>query len=122
MAIGTNKDLADALKRGDDYIEVEGDLATKVVRIRATGKVAWAIAIAAIAIVVVATIAAIATGGTSEVAAVAAAPAALAVLGGPTTYAAIAVAVAAGGVGALTSLREYKEVSHSNGLLILKKR
>ncbi len=46
------QELGEALKNDTDTIVIEGDLAKKVVRIRATGKVAWAIAIGAIAIAV----------------------------------------------------------------------
>jgi hypothetical protein len=119
LAIRNNKDLAGAIERGEDYIEIEGDLANRVIRIRAAGKVAWVIAVGAIGIAVTATILAVPTGGTSEAIGFIAAPAALAVLGGPATYAAIAVAVCAGSVGALTRLRGYKEISRSDGRLVL---
>ncbi|MDG6231681.1 hypothetical protein Q7506_09600 [Glaesserella parasuis] len=124
--VRTEKELGEAIKRGDDTIEIEGDLAKKTIKIRATGTVAWAIAIGAIGIAVYATIAAVGTGGVAAPAAVAAnafaAPAAVGVLGGAVTYSAIAIAVAAGGVGALTSLRNYKEVSRADNKLVLKKR
>lgn len=122
MAVRTHKDLADAIERGEDFIEVEGDLAKKVIRIRATGKVAWAVAIGAVGVAVAATILAIPTGGASEGVAGLVAPAALVVLGGPATYAAIAIAVCAGGVGVLTRLRGYKEVSRSDERLVLERR
>ncbi|WP_275897270.1 hypothetical protein [Helicobacter suis] len=41
MAIQTEEELARAIKEGRDTIEIEGDLATKTIRIKATGKVAW---------------------------------------------------------------------------------
>ena len=121
MGINSKKDLAEALDRGDDTIVIEGDLKNSVIRIRATGAVAWLVAIGAIGIAVVATIAAIPTGGTSELAAFAMAPAAIAVLGGSTTIAAIAIAVSAGGVGALTKLMAYKEVSRTADQLVLRR-
>ena len=124
--VKTEKELGEALKREDEYIEIEGNLAEATVKIRAAGTVAWAIAIGAIGIAVYAAIATIGTGGTATpvtgTAALAATPAAVAILGGAATYTAISVAVAAGGVGALTSLRSYKEVSRSHHKLILKKR
>lgn len=124
--VKTEKELGEALKREDEYIEIEGNLAEATVKIRAAGTVAWAIAIGAIGIAVYAAIATIGTGGTATpvtgTAALAATPAAVAILGGAATYTAISVTVAAGGVGALTSLRSYKEVSRSHNKLILKKR
>ncbi|MDO1509209.1 MULTISPECIES: hypothetical protein [unclassified Neisseria] len=124
--VRTEKELGDALKRGDETIEIEGDLSKKTIKIRATGRVAWAIAIGAIGIAVYAAIATLGTGGvatpvTSTAAAIAA-PAAVGVLGGTVIYSAIAIAVVAGGVGALTSLRNYKEISRTDNKLVLKKR
>lgn len=123
--ITTEKELGEALKRNEDTIEITGDLAKKTIRLRATGKVAWAIAIAAIGIAVYSAISVPATGGTSTPAAVTmagiAAPAAVGILGGAATYSAIAIAIAAGGVGALTSLRGYKEISRTSSSLVLKR-
>lgn len=123
--VKTEKELGDAVKRGDDTIEIEGNLAKKTIKIRATGSVAWAIAIGAIGIAVYASIATLGTGGaaapvTGAMSALAA-PAAIGVLGTTVTYSAIAIAVAAGGVGALTSLRNYKEISRTDNRLVLKK-
>lgn len=124
--VKTEKELAKALKRRDDTIEIEGNLANKTIKIRATGTIAWAVAIGAIGVAVYATITTIGTGGaTAPVTATfafVAAPAAVGVLGGATTATAIAIAVAAGGIEALTSLRGYKEVSRSPNKLILKKK
>ncbi|NQE47526.1 MULTISPECIES: hypothetical protein [Herbaspirillum] len=123
MTTVTNeKDLGKAIKSEEDTIQIEGDLARKIIRIRATGKVAWAIAFGAIGVAVAATIIALPTGGTSEVAAAAIAPAPIAILGGATTYSCIAIALAAGGIGSLAKLRTYKEVSRSEGRLVLKRR
>lgn len=125
-AVKTEKELGEALKRGDDTIEIEGDLANKIIKIRATGKVAWVIAIAAIGVAFYAIVATAGTGGTAApvtgISALIAAPAAVVVLGGAVTYTAIAIAVAAGGIGALTSLRDYKEISRSQNKLVLKKK
>ena len=123
MAVNVNdsKELGKALKNNEDEIIIEGDLITKVIKIKATGKVAWAVAVGAIGVAVVAVIAAPATGGTSGIASFAVAPAAVSVLGATTTTAAIGIAVAAGGVGGLNKLREYKIVKNDDNKLILKK-
>ena len=39
----TAKELSEAIKEETDVIEVEGDLSNKIVRIKVTGKVAWAV-------------------------------------------------------------------------------
>lgn len=41
MSITTEKELGEALKNRQDTLEIEGDLKTKVLRIKATGRVAW---------------------------------------------------------------------------------
>ncbi len=130
IQVNNEKDFSNALKSGEESIEIVGDLAKKTIRIRATGKVAWGIAIGAIGIaaysIISIPVTAPATGGTTVIAGVTAnlvaAPAAIVILGGPATYTAIAIAVASGGVGALTSLRKYKEVSRTSNSLILKRR
>lgn len=120
------KELGEAVKRGDDILEIEGDVKNAVIRIRATGKVAWMVAVGAIAIGITAILATAGTGGLSAplstAGLVVAAPAATAILGGAATYSAIIVAVTAGGVWALNSLRNYEEIYRSEDKLILKKR
>lgn len=124
--VNTEREFAEALNNGEDTIEIEGDLAKKTVRIRATGNVAWAIAFAAIGIAVYATIVTGATAGTSTpvtgtIAGITGG-AAIGILGIPATYSAIAIAIAAGGVGSLTKLRDYKEISYKGNILILKRK
>jgi hypothetical protein len=111
--ISTEEELARALRNEENTIEVTGDLKSKVVIIRATGDVAWAVAVGAIAVVVVAALTALATGGTSSVGFLVA-PAAFGILGGATTLSAISIAIAAGGVAALNKLRDYREVERSD--------
>ena len=124
--IKTEAELAEAIKNGDDTIEIEGDLANKTFKIKATGNVSWAIAIAAIGIAVYATIATIGSGGTTTpvtgTVGLIAAPAAISILGGATTYTAIAIAVAFGGIGVLNKLRTYKQISYKPGHLVLQKK
>ncbi len=149
MAIKDSKELGKAIKRGDDVIIVEGDLAKSTVRIYATGKVAWAVCLGAITVTVTVylaggaggaaatgaaatgaghlTFASAATGGLAAagVAGVAAASggAAATILGIPALTTAIAVAVAAGGVGALNTLRNgYKITEKSSNRVTLKRR
>jgi len=122
VKVSTEKELGEALKRKEDSIEITGDLAKKTIRLRATGNVVWAIAITAIGLAIYGVATAPVTGGTTAGLSALTAPAAVGILGGPVTYSAIAIAIAAGGVRALTSLREYKEVSRSSSSLTLKRR
>jgi len=123
MAIKTEKELGEALKNGESTIEIEGDLSKKVIRIKATGKVAWVIAIGAIGLAVAATIAAAPSGGSSLVAHFAAAPIAAAALGGPAVAtSAVMIAVAAGGTAALSKLRKYDITEKDDGRVILTKK
>ena len=121
------KELGTALKDKADEIEITGDFEKKIVRIKATGKVAWAVAFGAIAVAVACVLTAPADVVAPPVAAVhalTAAPtfaAASTALGGTSVaVSAIAIAVAAGGVGALNSLRSYKLIK-KNGKTILKR-
>lgn len=119
MAIKNEKELGEALKNEQDTIEIEGDLSRKVMTIKATGKVAWAVAIGAIGIAV---ILAVGSGGTAAPVSGAVGIGAVSVLGLPAALSAVAIAVAAGGVGALNSLRRYKVVRQEGNKLVLSRR
>ena len=119
MKIRTEKELGEALKKGQEQREIEGDLAKKVIKIKVTGHVAWAVAIGAIAISVAALIATPATSGASNLAHFVTAPAAVAILGVSTTSSAIAIAVATGGIGVLKKLRRYSLKKNFDGSITL---
>lgn len=122
----TEKELAEALKNGEDTIEIVGDLAGKTIKIRATGKVAWAIAFGAIGVAVYSAVATLGSGGASApatgTAAAFTAPVAVGILGIPATLAAISIAIAGGGLATLTRLRGYNETFRTENSLILKKK
>ncbi|HEM7186416.1 TPA: hypothetical protein U2I61_000861 [Providencia rettgeri] len=124
MEITTTKEYAKALKESEDTITITGDLAKATIKIKATGNVAWAVALGSIAIAAIAAYATIGTGGAaapvSGLAAVGGSGAAVAILGVSTTTSAIAITVAAGGVGALKNLRKYKIVEKSSDRVVLK--
>ncbi|ERP30687.1 hypothetical protein [Chitinivibrio alkaliphilus] len=125
MAIDNEKDLGKALKDGQDTIEIEGSLKDKVLKIKATGKVAWAVAIGAIGVSVVAILypapEPTSQATTKFFVAPLAGGAAVTVLGAATTASAISIAVAAGGVAALNKLRGYKITSKSEDKIVLTK-
>ena len=120
--VTNEKELGKALKEKQDTIEIEGDLAKKVVRIKATGKIAWAVAIGAIAVAVIAALTAPASGGAHGFIGIGVtAPVAAGILGVSATTAAISIAVAAGGIGALKALRSYKLEKLGDNHIILRK-
>ena len=114
--VKTEKQLGQALREDAERIEIEGDLARKVIRIRATGKVSWAVCIACCSVAITL----IVLGPTPEKAAILA-PAA-GILGLPAAIAAISIGFAAGGVAALTKLRRYREISRTSETLVLERR
>lgn len=116
------------MKNDKDTIEIEGDLADKVLRIKATSSVTWAIAIGSIAVGLAAIFVTAGTGGTATPATVPigalAAAGAVAILGTPTTISLIGIAVAAGGVSAgiarLNKLCDYK-IKTKNKVILVRK-
>ena len=123
VVVKTEKELGAALKADESTIEIEGSLQEKVVKIKATGKVAWAVAIGGVAVAVVAVCTTGATAGTSGPITVPIGAASIAVpaatLGATVAMSAVAIAVAAGGVGALNKLRKYKMEKSRDGRLVL---
>lgn len=130
MLVSNEKELGQAIKEGQDTIEIEADLARKVVKIKSTGKVAWGVVIGGVAILatcgVVAITTAVPSGGTGPVASaflsLPAATPVIAVLGIPATISAVGIAVAGGGVAALKKLKKYHMEELSNGKVILHKK
>ena len=124
--VTTEKELGEALKRGESTIEVEFDLQNKVLKIKALEKGAWVVCVAAIGVAVVCGVVTISTAGTATVpSAFVAAPAVVTVssfLGMPTAISAIGIAIAGGGVGALNKLRGYRVEKVSDEKIILHKK
>lgn len=129
--VTTKKELANAVKRGDSQIIIEGDLANHVIRIKLLGPVAWGVATVALGSAIylyIATPAATATtagtGGTiSFGAASTSAAAAATVLGFKATATAVGIGIAAGGFGALTKLRDkYRISDKSKNRVVLQKK
>jgi len=121
MTVKTEEELAEALNNDEDTIEIEGDLRNKTLKIKATGKVAWIIAIGAVGVATASIILAPASGGTTTLISAIAAPAAVSIWGTGVTISAISIAVAAGGIGVLNKLRQYKIIENTDNRLVLKK-
>ena len=122
MKVANEKELAEAIKNNEERIEIEGDLARGAIKIKATGKVAWLIAIGAIGVAVIALLSAPATAGGSAFISGAVAPAAVGVLGLGTTATAISIAIAGGGVAVLNKLRGYSLEKISDDKVVLTKK
>lgn len=131
IIVKDEKALAKAIKDGQDSIYVEGDLKNKIIRIKVTGKVAWAVCFAAIAAAValyfITPAATVTTGGIggaiSFTGSTAIGATAVTILGVKATTVAISLAIVAGGCGVLTSLRNNYKISRKdhNGILLQKK-
>ena len=128
------KELGEAIKNKEEYIYIEGDLKNRIIKIKATGKIAWAIAGVAIASAVGLYLSAPATavatapaGGVGSVVSfggsAAAVGAATTILGINATAVAMSVAIAAGGIGAINLLRDdYKIVRNDNKGMLLERK
>lgn len=124
----TSKELGEALNNNEAYIEIEGDLANKVMRIKATGKAVWGVCAVALGAAITLGIVAVATtpvpplGGASlGFAGVAAVP--VVTVLGPAAATAVAIGVAAGGIGALNTLRDkYKIIKKEERHIILQRK
>lgn len=120
------KELGIALKNKKECIEIEGDLAKKVIKIKATGKVAWGVCIGAIALIVANTITTLASGGASTPITapliMAAAPAAVSIWGVSVTVSAVLIAIAGGSINVLKDLREYYMEKISENKIVLRKK
>ena len=117
--VQTEKELGEALKKEQDTIEIEGGLSKRVLRIKAPGTIAWAVAIGAIGIVVAFLIT---SGGIGIPLSGLVGLGAVPVLGKSATVSAVSIALAAGGVNALNSLRCYRVVERDGNYLVLRRK
>ena len=136
MKVKDEKELGKALHDGENSIEIESDLAKKVIKIKATGNVAWGVLIASIVVAIPLVIATVASAGAATPVT---APGLLGVMGTSiatlgvgTCFSAVSIAaggaIAAGGVGAvsagvaaLNKLRDYKLIRNGEKVTLRKK-
>lgn len=126
----TPKELAEAIKNKEDAIWIEGDLKNKVIRIKATGPVAWGVCFVALTAAIVfyiaapaATVAVTPAGGAAMAFNSAFATITAGAALGSAATTAVAIGVAAGGVGALNTLRDkYKIVEKDEKHIMLKRK
>lgn len=130
MNIKTEKDLASAIEKNENTITIEGNLAEKIFRIKATGTAAWVIAFGSIGIAFVVVIATIRSNkttatvsGISLASAAAGTGAAFSILGTSATTAAISMAVSVRSLSVLKKLRgDYKITKKSEGIVVLSRK
>lgn len=116
MKVSTAAELGQAVRDGESRIEIEGDLAKKVIRIRSVGPVVWAVVFAAFVVALVIIVSPLAPG------LVPIGGGASLVLGVGATTAAVGIIKAAGYAGALNTLRDgYEEVSRGSSRLVLER-
>lgn len=119
-------ELGKSVNNGEDEIIIEGDLGKKIIRIKATGKVAWAIAFGAIGVALVVAIGGAVAGPAApafEAIAITTAGGAVAVIGLPATVAALSMAFAVKNKKVLNSLRDdYIIASKTNNRVILRRK
>lgn len=124
------KEFADAVKNHEDEIIVEGDLKNGVLRIHATGKVAWGVCASALAAAIVFYLATPATtiettpvGGAVALTGGFVMSAASAAVLGSAIVPAIVVGVCAGGIGVWNTVRnEYEIIEKNDSYLKLKRK
>ena len=131
--VKNKKDLADAIAAKESTIEIEGNLAKRVIRIKATGPVAWGIAIGAIGIAAfsvhkltssqTASSELKAAYAVSSVASFAVGAVTATSLGFSTTAFAVGLAIASGGTAILTSIYSDYDIADrtSNSITLNRK-
>lgn len=128
--VNNEKELNKAIHSNEDTIYIEGDLGNKVMKIKATGNVAWVIAFGAIAVTVIAILSVPTTGGTSAPAAgisgLTAAPIAVATLGARTVTSIISMCIATGSLATaklfFKNLRRNYDIVKQGDMVVLKRR
>lgn len=125
MPVSDEDELVEKVKAKEARIEIEGDLAARVIKIKATGAAAWTLVLGAVVVVAGATYMTLAPSpdpvskGLAPVAGVGAAGTLAAILGVGGAATAAKLVKSAGGVSVLNDLRSYKVVSKSEGKVVL---
>ena len=123
MSINNEKDLSKAITSNQDTIIITGSIKEKVIKIKATGKVAWAIAIGGIGIALTGILLLATPEPSTKAIGIVATPIAVSILGIGTTTSAISIALAARGVGVLNSLRnDYTITEKTSTKLVLSRK
>ncbi|MDR1770512.1 MAG: hypothetical protein LBS02_07740 [Hungatella sp.] len=122
MTANNEKELGNAIRNDENTIEVKGDLARMIVRMRSMNLVLWCICLSLLALMVTAVLAAPGTLGMSGAAAMLAGTPVAGMMGTTTTISSVMIAVAGGGVGALNKIRDYRMEQITRTHIILHRR
>lgn len=121
----TSEELGKAIKNQEEYIEIEGDLKNKIIRIKAAGKVTWGVCIVALGTAITcylatpaATVVTSPAGGQMVVASGITATLVATSTLGTAAVPAVLIGIAAGGVGALNTLRDKYKIVEKNSKYI----
>ncbi|HJA40985.1 MAG TPA: hypothetical protein H9667_05590 [Firmicutes bacterium] len=119
IVIKNEAQLGKALKNNEQEINIEGDLVQRVLTIKHTSDIPWAMALGAITVPIttltlMGPYRKVSFGLHSYTA-----PTAIGIIGAKTTETAIEIGVAGGGVSALNKLRSYKIASQDDEQLLL---
>jgi len=128
--VKNEKELNKAIQSNADTIYIEGDLGNKVMKIKATGNVAWVVAFGAITVAVIAILSIPTTAGSSAPAAgisgIVAAPIAVATLGVGTVTSIISMCVATGSIATakllFKNLRGNYDIVKQGDIVVLKRK
>lgn len=123
--INNPDELAKAIERGDNSIEISIELGKKIIRIKATKTAATIVAIGAVGVAMYAVISAPAAGPAVPIQGLVAsegAAVAVAVWGIPATIAAVSMAVAVRGTSVLKKLRNDYDMEEKEDMYVLKKK
>ena len=137
--VANKKELVTAIKNDESEIIIKGKLGDIIIVIKATGPIAWKVAVGGIGVAIAATVVTASTGGAAApvgvtthavvapciTASFAGAAATTATTGSVTAVTAattaVGIAIAGGGVSVLTKIRKYK-AKRENGNVILTKK
>lgn len=119
MRVYNEKEFGDAIRREEDYIELDGKLASHVKKLIKLNAVLWAFCLAALSVSIIAVIQMPVTAGMSGIVSTVSGTAAAAVLGMDTAVAAVSIAIVGGGISTLYKLRKYCLKRKRNGKIII---
>lgn len=119
MEARNESELGKALRNNDETIELHGDLARRIRKLKALSHVLWCICMSLLAITISAVLLSPAAPGVSAVAGLVAGTPAAGILGVPTAVTAVLTAVSGGGTAVLSKLRNYRMTVLTENHIIL---
>ncbi len=120
MYVRDEEEFGQAVREGNDRIELEGDLAAKVKKLYKINLALWSFCLVCLGVAIIALMQVPITGGASGVVSLVAGTPAAAILGTEAAVTAVMIGVAGGGIGVLKKLRrDYRIATGKNGRIIV---